>query len=730
MNQFNIADLGAELCSDPHTAFICPPLYREKVTRRAEIGEHGNSDLENPIEATTGQLDVNDLLQSESNFIIEGHRESGKTSLAHFLAVAVAEGTVDRPRLPVIIDYRNLRLNKYGLVTALSSYLKIPKAGYDVEGGMKRGELIFILDNFDLEDQGRLKALIYSAKAYPSCRWIALADTKIGGSKTDPELKEVVSFGKVYLRTLPRHSIRALTARWCNRTGADREETYSTVMSQIRDGDLPRTGYIVTLLLWALKQNKRMERINESALLMNVIDYLLGKADFTKAIDSEFDATAKEIVLQELAWYLKERNGSVDINDATQFFISFFKSKGLNYEASSIIHSFCACGILHKFDSSISFKYRCFQDYFCAKKIASSEKVLKRVLYKRSYLGFLREIDLASGLMRINEEVVDELVYQAIECRPGDVRDYQDEDFDNIVESASAVGVTRRQLSKIRKTRLTARQIDDLMDNAEAALVKKDDKVPNQKTESDESASDDSPDQSEGDSLGLETSRYDQPLSPPDYMLSIDLLGRVLRNSEFLDKEKKVSGVTTFIRSNSHVFFKLNDVIATLIDGFISDMRSIEDEIDQDTEIALKHFLATTIMMMIADRNKDAIQSYKLIPVFKEILARKDLTRADKMFLTALQLDVGNPDWDSAWKSLAKSSTKKRLVTQFLSDRLWTHIHDRVQNEQSQQKIISVATELEIELSDSPAAPKMQRGFIGSSVKKAYSDVLKKSDED
>ena len=103
----------------------------------------------------------------------------------------------------------------------------------------------------------------------------------MGGTNKAVENNDLIDeFIVAKIDALPRKSIRELTRRWCERTGEDHEKTFSTVMGHINTSDLPRTGYIVTLLLWAIRQGNKLEWVNEAVLIMNMVDYLLGKANF------------------------------------------------------------------------------------------------------------------------------------------------------------------------------------------------------------------------------------------------------------------------------------------------------------------------------------------------------------------------------------------------------------------------------------------------------------------
>lgn len=57
------------------------------------------------------------------------------------MAVQVSDGVSDRIRVPVIIDYRNFILSKYGINKAIAAYLGITKSGFDIDKALEKEKL-------------------------------------------------------------------------------------------------------------------------------------------------------------------------------------------------------------------------------------------------------------------------------------------------------------------------------------------------------------------------------------------------------------------------------------------------------------------------------------------------------------------------------------------------------------------------------------------------------------
>lgn len=713
LDQFNISDIGAEICADPHTAFICPPIY---------LKQDDDPDDDSGIEDDTNELDaaqepvssrkglpitLDELLDRKENILISGGREIGKTSLAHFIAVKVADGECDKPRVPLIIDFRNFGANLYSLKRQAAAYLGVHATGFDLEDALTSGSAIVIVDNFSGQNSVAKVGLQKLVTSYPDARWILLADSRMGGTNPSVENNDLIDgFLVARIDTLPRRSIRELTRRWCERTGADTERTFSTVMGHINSSDLPRTGYIVTLLLWAIRQGEKLERINEAVLIMNMVDYLLEKANFQKALEKEFDATSKEITLQSFARFIREHGGIVSSNIAIAFLIDFFKDRGLDYDASGVLDALCRCGIVVKKQGEVSFKYRCFQEYFIARYLNSSETRLKEALLNRSYLGFQREIELLAGLNRENKAILDELSFQLNNYQPSYIADVDMKDFDDIVDEESSVGVTRRKLRQIREKKLTADQIDDLMDAAEAEIAQR--RRPN----GEKSSTSTSPSEVESVSSEKSTSVasglmpkegpesvLSQPnLSVGSYMSTLSLLGKVIRASEFAEREVKISLVRLYVSLASKLFVYINSVVSNLFESMVETMNERSEFLDAESTRALKYYLTKRMMLFSGSIISSDIGGTKLIPVFEDILHANDLSLAEKTFLSGIQLDIGNENWRDHWGRLARESKKRRIAVEFLVDKLWGHIHEKVLTVSERRDVEIMAADLEIAL--------------------------------
>lgn len=93
--------------------FVPPPLVHRIFVE---------TDSEKERVKETEEVDVDDLIEDDKNVLIVGERQSGRTSLAFFLATQIAKGAGVKPSIPVWIDIRDYTTNYYGLRRAISKF--------------------------------------------------------------------------------------------------------------------------------------------------------------------------------------------------------------------------------------------------------------------------------------------------------------------------------------------------------------------------------------------------------------------------------------------------------------------------------------------------------------------------------------------------------------------------------------------------------------------------------
>jgi predicted MPP superfamily phosphohydrolase len=681
---------------DVRDVFVCPPLRSGRIRSVPVVSAELDPDRELTVEA---------LIRASSNFIIVGPRESGKSSLAHYMAVLCAEGICDRPRVPVVIDFRQLKLNSHGVRRDIIAYLNEAARRVDLDAALQDGDFIFFVDNFTIRTSAEGAELKKLVEAFSSCRWVCFADAGLGLITQYRDHEFPSDFREVVIEQLPRRSIRELSRRWCEQIEADSDQIFTAVMNQLRRDCLPRTGYIVTLLLWAVYQERRFERINEAVLLTNMIDFLLGKADFQQALRREFDSTSKEITLQSLARFLRDHNGVASVNDVTIYLIAFFQQKGLTYSASDILNKLIECGILCRSGDDISFKYRCFEEYFLACMFRDDPNELDRALEGLRFLEYARELDLLSGLRRRNSDLITIIGNVVAEQAPDDVSRQSLEQFDNIAIAESTLRLSRKKLNDIKKKKVTSEQIDNLADASDRRLARRGASHLSRNTD------DNSP-----------SATPAMKMSPVSFSAALDLYGRVIRNSEFTDIAEKEAGTRLYLNNCGKIYLILCEVMSELLSEIKDNPKEFTITLNQNDISAVRYIINKAIFLGFQDKISDELGTEKMFAIYETMLNDPKTSNLEKLMLSMLLLDLRHAHWPDYWTRLIDLNSKGRFVLDLLTDKIWRLIHTRPLPDAERDRLAHITVRIEERF----GAPKFVRSSIIANVRRSAAETTRR----
>lgn len=670
--------IGADTAdiTDVKEGFVAPPL---SVRSESDAGEESEGA---PQEE---EVKPEDLLRERDNYLITGGRESGKSSLLHYLAVLAAEGNCDKPRIPVILNCSALKTGLYNLKRGVGAYLGGFSQGANFDEFLEQGKFLFLVD--DLSSAAQAESIKKYIETYPDNRWLCIDRFRVGSMRRRAESAEILStFREVTIGSLPRRSIRAMARRWSPVLGQSDDHVFETVMGQIKRDALPRTGYIVTLLLWAMQQETEFDRINEAVLLSNVVDHLLGKADFTQATRGTFDPRSKEIVLEQLATFLHEKKGVADVDATTAFLVDLFRSKRLPFKALDVISELVKCGILDRSNDDIFFKYKCFQEYFFASRMRFDQRWFQDVTKSGGYRRIGREVELLSGLRRENDEIISAILEDIETNQPLDIEVITKEDLDNLTEVKVPISVSQKRLDELKKKRLSSDQIDDLMDAADRRVLRRREKSTegsntSETTESDNTSLDLFGEPSSEEASSGQSTR----MSTADYVISTDVLGRVVRNSDFTDFDIKGPAARAVIRNALKTCILVRKELIDLLDEALQSGNG--SFIKPDERDALVSIVTRMMMLGFSSMIDDELSSPNVVPMAKEILKEHDLALGERIFLTFLLQTCRAADWDTGFGDLLNDRPDSGLVVECVLGRIQTIVNTQYLDDNENAKV-------------------------------------------
>ncbi len=621
---------------DFRETFVCPPIARYRDGEIATRTKTATGEEENYEYWSSSKI-----LQEHRDVVIHGARESGKSSLAYALAVECSRGDSDRPRVPVVFDclkteftvrnFERVTRSQFsdlvGTLTPLPMPLTLP--------------ILALLDNFPTETDSAHKELRKLKEKYPDLRSIMLVSivlSRITASAGTTHLNDTLV---LYIHPLPRRQIRLLAGRLSKRLDypdSSGSDVSDRVMSQIQQGGLPKTGYIVTLLLHALKLDIDFQSINESVLLQNVMDVLLNKRG--ESSRAAFDSRLQELLLSELAHFLPH-GASIGYNDVLDFILKLLRQKALKFQADEILRHLIVCGILEKFDDQVAFRFSIFQHYFHSVWLRDNVDYLTKLQDTPQIIELDRELDLLSGLSRREDRLVVSVAKLIEQMAPADLAaipmlDFMTMPFDNSLGTLST-----KRVKQLTDSKLRAEEVDELLDRlderASQHLAKKNEKIDAAPVESDSSVAADNE---------AEVAR------PILLFRAVALLGRLVRNSEFSDGAFKKGYVISFFEWNLRI---ATHVLASTDKIMMEVLKVPDEERREKIERILKSIIQMIIPLMLAEISKKALNSPKMAEVLVDISRDEHLAFSIRLFAGLCLLDIEDPRAFPILKSIAEN---------------------------------------------------------------------------
>jgi predicted MPP superfamily phosphohydrolase len=690
---------------DIETHFVCPNL-----SERSEAAAKVADDL-------LGPSDVNQIesaLRDSRSLTVIGRSESGKTTLAHYFAVKISNGRGDTSRLPLLARFSELRRGDNSFWRLVRNYASEISDGTLNRAFVEREPLFVVVDDVDVFVQSRSDLLKELVASRTNVRWCLMARNPAGSISVEPMAEhQFPGFRAFTIRDLPRSAIRALSAKWLKAdSGEDKtDELYRTVMEQIQRTGLPRSGYIVSLMLWTVQNKSKGELLNEAVLLQNIIDFMLGRMDYTGALRREFDFNSKTAVLQSLAYHFKMTEDAQPVNDVVRFVIELLQRKGLRYDAAEIVKGFIDCGILSKIADDVSFRYRRFQEFFVAGYLRDNKESMAKAV-GAEWLEYCRELDLYTGRFRHEGELL-EIGWEKLSSAQAPKPSLDRVGLSQYLESSSHPELSKTQLQRMRRERLSHEQIDGLLDKADRRVAEK------QEQELEEAR---------------RTGQPTRSMQRIAYYVALEMYSQFLRNLEFVDRDAKALHLRrcldawelTLIHAFSIMKGAMNDVKEDVRTGprHTGEGMSVEKRIHlmEVIEEVIKYLLPT----IVAGLAYRSLGSEKLTDFIDEIAADSSVDELQRLICVFILLELDPARAIGRLGELADSGEFDRWTIGAVTQRLFAHYTSRPLSAELQARFEGLVAELELGLSGQSS----RRDAKGKIVQQMKRRVFKEGKDD
>jgi predicted MPP superfamily phosphohydrolase len=547
-----------------------------------------------------------DVINSSVPAIIYGGSESGKTTLGYQLGrlAGLARGT--ELRVPVFIDLSLLKAGTHQLERAIRDFISKANVPFSLNENLQNGAFFIVIDNFErarrdkAAQDRKIKMIEEFIAKFPKNKFVFLADRNDSNTLGIARRAEYAfKYEKYYLQPLTRKNIRVLANSRLKSSGLANRKSVDSIVTRIDSINLPKTPYIVSMVLVAFEKDRSVGPINEATLLERFVEALLNRAALSEVERASIDYKLKEAFLAHLARYMIDHDDDsyAQKNDLISFTVEFFKARSWHFDAAEFIDDLLANGILYQTESQdgmmVAFRYKCLRQFFTARYFQLNRDYLEEIVREDRSFDFVREIDLFTGLTR-DEGVLLSVFLDRARRQAEDLGVSKSlESYELKFKYSEPEDVAGAFLTDVRSTLSSDVEIDDLMDlidKSDLKIIGPPDNDDEHSSVANSTRSETSPDDS-----------FDILEKEKKYFAALTILSTTVRNCE-LTNDAKLKDAAVNEAANGWSFFAIRggQQFNDLLDGKgeaaqLEKFRKLKPDLVKSSEIWLKCGLSVII---------------------------------------------------------------------------------------------------------------------------------------
>lgn len=680
--------------------FVEPLLVSDSKSAE-EIKKDSESLDVSKVSNSSKVYEVSDLLFSDKNLLVIGKRESGKTTLLNYLSLSIVNSIdVSMIKMPFYVNCANIPYGRHDKAPVIdekpANAIMKAIAHHALEYGLNKDELhdflengrcIFLFDDisFEREDKRALEKVVGFITAYPKNRYIFTteenyyfqANLEKTGRLSNRLFELLPKIEKVYIRNFNRARIRVLIQNWFPPSdGIHIDTLLDNLVRFVSKIKIPRSPVLLSWLLFLFEKQDNFIPTNKASLLEKLIEIKMDKHNLGESRYANIDYRYREHYLSYLAHEMVrgEKFYFENKQELESLTGSYFKKLGMDSYQLGIgkfIDFFLDRGILVELDEDrVTFKYKCFREYFTAKRMMEDAKFYDYIMQEGNYLDFINEIDYLTGMGRNNRDLL-----LLVESRLDTLFEKADmpqnihlAEFDNfgaeIQKSSIAEKMPQEELTKL--TEMNDKDRDSLIE-------------PNSV-----------PPTEELDGSTRREKRYDEFEQQYQYFDSLTLFSRIIRNCELIeDLDLRENALKKCLSHWAKLtLYSLEGVRDLISEGkliYLSDnqnetvflLSGIPMQDDREDFLAYKQksyeFFYFLIPFVIQSTVHEELGSEKLESLIRSILDDSEHSSIVGMFCAFLYADLRLPNYINILKEL-----QKRLEEKLKGKNAYIYIHELI----------------------------------------------------
>ena len=423
---------------------------------------------------------IENILKDNSNYLIYGLKESGKTILLDKVFLDSINKHSFYKKVPVLLKFGELKNNDPKKV--IKEFLGIPTK--EMDNFLSNNQVLLLLDDiyFNGAVSVEILKLTELLKKFPKIQLIATCTQVLDNVIPTEYMKynELFDFNLAFIQNFNTAEIKQLITKWFAGREVDLQENMQKLLKSFGDFGLPRTPLSITLFLWIFeKQEKRP--INNAVLVEMFVENLLEKTKLENIYSETFGFKNKKRLLSFIAKYMKDEGNpdlsySIDYIKLLDYASKYLKTR-FTGKPQIVLEDFIKRGVLClEEDNTVRFKSAFFFHFFLALHFDYDDTFKQEVFSGENYLNYIEEINYYTGLKGDDSEILsftqDKLKTVFDELNQT-VRDNWDK-IDQVLESKKNEDTIAFQIDENKaKKKLTSEQENDIYDESLANIPTK-----------------------------------------------------------------------------------------------------------------------------------------------------------------------------------------------------------------------------------------------------------------
>lgn len=390
----------AKAISTLDEAFVMPPIKKNGDLER----EEGYS--------------LSTIINSQSNILLLGQHESGKTVLLYKILTELVENESTLGLVPVYFDFAEQ--TNQDIDTIIKNYLDCNTNEASLL--IKERKIVLLVDNYDASDynKDRIKKL-YRFVADNTLRIIATTNHEIIDQIPNSIIQNnEILFEYYFIHQFSSSNVKELITRWSPELQRlERNQKIESLVNRFCSFSLPCTAMSVSLYLWSTENSNR-DPVNPSVLLDIYMEIILERMSVEDMYVNTFDYDNKSSLLAFIAKSIHD-----EIKDDKPYTLTYIQYlskvecyikkvgfKGI--DPTRLANYFIERKVFVLRNGNVEFAHACFYYFFLAKRMIKDEEFKNKVQSKDEYYKYDRVIEYYSGLARSDKALL-KFLYEQFE---------------------------------------------------------------------------------------------------------------------------------------------------------------------------------------------------------------------------------------------------------------------------------------------------------------------------